>query len=364
MNTNLGSLYVHIPFCSHLCAYCGFTKFVFNEERADRYVEKIVSQLEEFHGTFETLYVGGGTPTALTTRQLAVLFSALSKHVTSDTEFTVEGNPESINPETIGILKANGVNRFSMGVQCSQPWLLKEIGRQHTFDDVIAATQVLINHGISDYSMDLMYGFQDQTLSDFKESIDKVLDLNPTHVSLYSLTIEDNSVFGKKKVKTVDEDTETEMYLLAIKMLTERGYHHYEISNFAKPSYESRHNKVYWHYQPYYALGVGASQMVDHHRQTYTTSFVKYMKETSFDEDLALTPDDEMFEFIMMGLRLKEGISKKEFLRRYGISIHVHFEEAIRLAKEKHLLIETEDVLKTTDEGFIMLFDTLLYFMD
>lgn len=366
MNTKPTSLYCHIPFCDHICAYCGFTRFLYQDKLADQYCDKLIQQIAELPAGLKTIYVGGGTPTSLTPEQLDRLFSALAFKLDrcSDYEFTVEGNPESIAEERIAVLAKHGVNRMSMGVQCAQDPFLAQIGRNHTFKDVIIAAEILKKHGISNYSMDLMYGFPEQTLAELVESMDAILRLDPNHISLYSLTIEDNSLFGKRGVEPVDSDMETAMYLKAIEYLETNGYQHYEISNFAKPGFQSKHNKVYWHYQPYYALGVGASRMINHRRQTYTKDIRKYMKEDVFSEDIMLSKDDEMFEFIMMGLRLKEGISKREFLNRFNVSIHDVYNDALLQCKEKHLLIEAEDVITTTFEGFIMLFDTLLYFME
>lgn len=359
------ALYVHIPFCSQICFYCGFTRILFREKIADQYLDVLCQQIDEISNTCTTIYVGGGTPTALTDQQFERLLLHLQPLADiKQCEFTVEANPDSLSDEKCALMVKYGVNRVSMGVQCSQDRLLKAVNRAHDFPQVIECVKRLRHFGIDNFSMDLMYGFQGQTMDDLKQSITDITSLQPNHISIYALTIEENSVFGKQHMEPVDNETESEMYLYAIEALESLGYHHYEISNFAKTGFESQHNQVYWHYQPYYALGSGATRMMNQRRQTYIKSVMKYIQSPSFDEDLELSESDERFEFVMMGLRMKKGILKKDFFDRFGVSIDEVFTEAIQEATKKHLLINDEDVLKTTQEGFVMLFDTLLYFMD
>ncbi len=357
------ALYVHIPFCDHICGYCGFTKFGYERNISDRFLIRLISQINEFHGDLETIYVGGGTPTSLHDDQLEALLQALVPKLAQGAEFTFEGNPENINDEKVQLLKRYGVNRMSLGVQTSDDNLLEELGRHHKFYDVKKGVDILRRNGIDNVSLDLMYGLPNQSVESFIQSMEDVTALKPNHVSIYALTVEPNSLYGRKGVEQVSSDVETEMYLKCIELMESKGFDHYEISNFALEGGKSRHNQVYWKYEDFYALGPGSSMKVNHQRKTWTTTLGKYLVRDEYEEELDLTTEDEMFEFIMMGLRLKEGITNERFKERFNVNLDDVFKDAIDKNVAAKRLIRTEDGITTTFEGFIMLDDVLMEFM-
>ena len=357
------ALYVHIPFCDHICGYCGFTKFGYERNISDRYLIRLISQINQLPGGLKTIYVGGGTPTSLHDDQLESLLQALVPKLADEFEFTFEGNPENITPEKVQMLVKYGVNRMSLGVQTSDDNLLEELGRHHKFYDVGKGVQILRENGINNISLDLMYGLPNQTVESFIQSMEDVVALKPSHLSIYALTVEPNSLYGRQGVQQVSSDVETEMYLKCIKLMTSFGYEHYEISNFTLPGGKSEHNQVYWRYEDFYALGPGSSMKVDHQRKTWTSTLGKYLVREEYDEVLDLTLEDEMFEFIMMGLRLKEGITYDRFHDRFDRDLREVFPDAIKSNVDAKRLIETDDGITTTFEGFIMLDDVLLEFM-
>lgn len=357
------ALYVHIPFCDHICGYCGFTKFNYERNISDRFLIRLISQINALEGPFKTIYVGGGTPTSLHDDQLESLLQALVPKLADEFEFTFEGNPENITAEKVQLLHRYGVNRMSLGVQTSDDNLLEELGRHHKFYDVETGVSILRDNGIDNISLDLMYGLPNQTIESFVQSMSDVIALKPNHVSIYALTVEPNSLYGRQGVKQVSSEIETEMYLRCIELMEAHGYEHYEISNFSLPGGKSQHNQVYWRYEDFHALGPGSSMKVNHQRKTWTTTLGKYLVDELFEEELDLTIEDEMFEFIMMGLRLKEGITYERFANRFGVSLDDVFHTAIENNIQHKRLIRLEDRITTTFEGFIMLDDVLLEFM-
>lgn len=358
------AIYIHIPFCDHICGYCDFTRFKYGRAISDAFMLKLISQINELPNNLDTIYVGGGTPTSLETDQLEGLLQALVPHLAPDGEFTFEGNPENLTHDKVMMLVKYGVNRMSLGVQTTDDDLLEKIGRHHKFYDVGKGVSLLRTCGIHNISLDLMYGLPNQTLESFVKSMKDVIQLDPNHVSIYALTVEPNSIFGKKGIQPVSVDVETEMYLACIELMQAHGFEHYEISNFAKPGYKSRHNQVYWRYEDFYALGPGSSLKVNNQRKTWTRNLSQYMREHAFDEVIDLTHEEAMFEFVMMGLRMREGISFERFESRFNQSMLEVYENAIQEAKEAKLLAVYKDRICATDVGFVMLDDILLKFMD
>lgn len=357
------SLYVHIPFCDHICGYCSFTKFNYDRSISDRFLIRLISQIGKLPGNLKTIYVGGGTPTSLHDDQLESLLQALVPKLADTFEFTFEGNPENITREKVRLLKRYGVNRMSLGVQTSDDNLLVELGRHHRFYDVAEGVQILRDEGISNVSLDLMYGLPNQSVASFIQSMNDVLSLKPDHVSIYALTVDPDSLYGRQGVQQVSSDIETEMYLKCIETMETHGYDHYEISNFSRKGSQSQHNKVYWRYEDFYALGPGSSMKVDHQRKTWTSTLGKYLIGDTYDEVIDLSIEDEMFEFIMMGLRLREGITFERFYNRFNQPLMDVYHDAIQSNVKAQRLIVLEDRIVASFEGFIMLDDILLEFM-
>ncbi|CAM3665856.1 radical SAM family heme chaperone HemW [Erysipelothrix urinaevulpis] len=361
---NTSSLYVHIPFCDHICGYCAFTKFNYERVISDAFMIRLISQINKLNGPFKTIYVGGGTPTSLEDDQLEGLLQALIEKLDDTFEFTFEGNPENLNDAKVALLKKYGVNRMSLGVQTTDDDLLDKIGRHHKFYDVKKGVDLLRKHEIMNISLDLIYGLPGQSLESFIKSMKDVINLNPDHVSIYALTVEPESLFGRKGIKPVSVELETEMYLSCIELMKSAGFDHYEISNFSKPGRKSEHNQVYWRYENFHALGPGASMKIDEVRKTWTNQLGRYIQEESFDEVITLTKEEQMFEFIMMGLRLREGISFQRFYERFDCDMKSVYSSAIEEAEKEGLLRVNNERIYASDTGFIMLDDILLKFME
>jgi oxygen-independent coproporphyrinogen III oxidase len=359
------SLYIHIPFCQHICEYCDFVRVGYHHDLADRFLERCKQDLSHRQGeTFETVYIGGGTPSALSLDQLNRLLKMIKPYLSSNCEFTIEANPENFSEDKIRLCVEYGVNRVSLGVQSVQSRLLQLIGRKHTLEDAENVIFLLRKHGIDNISADGMYGLPSQTLNDFKQTLNWLIDQHLPHVSLYALTIEPNSAFGRKHIKSIDNSLEGEFYQMAQDILGSAGYQHYEISNFCQKGKESRHNLTYWHYEDFVAIGPGAAGKENHRRYTITKSIHRYLTEGPvFDENIVLSEIDEMFEFVMMGLRLKKGIERKRFSDRFGISIESVFNEAIQKNIEKGWLILSDTHVYPSDEGRLFLHDLLIDFM-
>ncbi len=358
------ALYVHIPFCDHICGYCDFTRFKYGRKISDNFMIRLIQQINALPNGLETIYVGGGTPTSLENDQLEALLQALKPHLAENYEWTFEGNPENLTLENVQMLHDYGVNRMSLGVQTTNDTLLEAIGRHHKFYDVEKGLNFLRQVGIKNVSLDLMYGLPGQTIESFKESMKDVIALNPDHVSIYALTVEPNSLFGRRGVKQVPIELETEMFLLCMEIMKEAGFEQYEISNFAKPGARSRHNQVYWRYEDFYALGPGSSMKVDGYRRTWSVRLAEYLQKDAYKEEIVLTREDEYFEFMMMGLRMRDGVTFARFESRFGISMFDIFKDAIDQGVSEALLTVEDDRIVTTDNGFIMLDDVLLPFMD
>lgn len=359
------SLYIHIPFCQHICEYCDFVRVGYHHDLADRFLERCKQDLSLRQGeTFETVYIGGGTPSALSLDQLKKLLEMVKPHLDYNCEFTMEANPENFSEAKIQLCVEYGINRVSLGVQSVQSRLLQLIGRKHSLKDAENVISLLRKHGIDNISADGMYGLPSQTLDDFMKTLTWMIDQQLPHISLYALTIEPNSAFGRKHIKSIDNSLEGEFYQLAQNILGKAGYQHYEISNFCLDGKESRHNLTYWHYEDFVAIGPGAAGKENHHRYTITKNIHRYLTEGPvFDEDIALSETDEMFEFVMMGLRLKKGIERTRFIIRFGISIESIFKEAIQKNIEKGWLILSDTHIYPSDEGRLFLHDLLIDFM-
>lgn len=327
--TMIEHLYLHVPFCQSICHYCDFCHRLYDEEIVNKWLAELAKEIDSYHinNNLKTIYIGGGTPSSLSCWQLDKLLNLLKPYQREVIEYTVEVNPESIDIDKIKILKKYGVNRISIGVEAVQDRLLKLMNRKHNFQDVQRIIDLFIKEGIDNISCDLMYSLPSQTIDEFKDSLVAVSALPIKHLSLYSLTIEDNTVFGKLKYEPLDEDIEADMYEMAVKYLEEKDFKQYEISNFAKDNAYSRHNLAYWTYKDFYGLSLGASGKIDNYRYDNTRSFKEYFEGKYLKEKVVLSIEDMMFEEIMMSLRLKKGLDLKRFESRYGLSFFVAYKK-------------------------------------
>jgi len=359
------ALYVHIPFCNHICAYCDFVRVGYHQDLADRYLVRLIKELQQYEGyIFDSIYIGGGTPSALNEHQLDFLLSSLTKFRSNQCEFTMEANPESLTIEKIEIAHHYGVNRISLGVQAIQPHLLQVITRKHQTQDVLEVLKHCRRWGIDNISIDAIYGLPFQSLEDFRETCQWIIDTQVPHVSLYALTIEENTLFKKQNVLPVSIDLEEKFYQLAIDLFTQAGFHHYEISNFAQVGQESIHNSTYWQYKPYAAIGLGAVGMENHVRYTHTANIHTYCTSDDIIKDqVILDQKDEMFEYVMMGLRLSTGINKQHFFQRFNQNIEQVFPNAIARHIKKGWLLSNDTHLLASGQGWRVLHDILVDFL-
>ncbi|MBQ1467074.1 MAG: radical SAM family heme chaperone HemW [Solobacterium sp.] len=345
-------LYIHVPFCRTICFYCDFCHVVYTEALADRWLDALTIEEDRLRDVqnLKTIYIGGGTPNSLSAFQLRRLLDIFA-HIQCE-EYTVEINPESLNQEKVEILRDHGVNRISMGMQSSDPEELKMMNRHHTMEDLRNAVNLLRQAGIENISLDLMYSLPGQTMDTLKKSLEDAISLKPTHISIYSLTIEENSVFGRRGYTTADEDTEADMYEWICKVLPAYGYEQYEISNFAQKGKESRHNLAYWHYKDFYGFSAGASGKEGHIRYDKPRDLKAYIADPFTREEIPLTREEERFEHWMMSLRMIQGLDLEEFRERYGISFTECYPEITQSLIQRGLLGCDGKYLRCTKQGY------------
>ena len=359
MTTRIKHLYIHVPFCNTICFYCDFAHRAYDFSMAEKWLDRLEKEIKDnCKDQYETIYIGGGTPSCLSDDQLDRLLTMIDPYTKEIKEYTIEVNPESLNTNKIDIFNKHHINRISMGVQSSDDDILKTLNRKHTFNDVRSAIELLKENDLSNISVDLMYSLPGQDMDILKKTINDILSLDVPHISLYSLTIEDNSVFGKKGVKNLDEDIEADMYEYIDKVLKENDYIHYEVSNFARKGFESMHNMGYWLYEDFLGLSLGASGKIGNNRYTNTRDFSKYLNDECIrDEDLELSIEDRKFENIMMSLRTVYGLDIERFNKKYGCDLEKEYEKGLN---NHYIRIENGHLICTDLE---LLNNVLLDFM-
>ena len=357
-------LYVHIPFCRQKCSYCDFYSLPHSEEKMDAYTAALVRHLEEVapqaaaHQA-DTVYIGGGTPTYLGASRLKAILQTIRKRydVSRDAEITVEANPDSAcDVKALRTLRRAGVNRISLGVQSADDDLLRRIGRIHTFDQVRQAAEAIRKAGIRNLSMDLIYGLPGQTLDHWLDTLAEVLVLNPEHISCYGLKLEEGTPLYLRRAQETfpDDDQQAEMYLCAVDILAQHGYEQYEISNFARPGFASRHNLKYWHMDEYAGFGPGAHSDMGGVRFAYIRDIDRYiagqlvLSESETGETLARD-----FEYVMLSLRTAEGIDRACFERTYRQRF-APLDALFRQYESAGLAQPTEKGWRLTPRGFLV----------
>lgn len=356
------SAYIHIPFCTQICYYCDFAKVYIKNQPVDDYITAL---LAEFHAAkisvLKTIYIGGGTPTALSALQLDRLLSGITQHLdlTALQEFTVEANPGDLSDDKIAVLKAHQVNRVSLGVQTFNDKLLKKIGRSHTAQDVFDNIKKLRQAGFENITIDLIYALPTQTLADVKKDVVTLLTLDLPHVALYSLILENHTIFMNKmrrgKLDLPSEDSDFEMYTYIIDQLEAAGYDHYEISNFGKKGFESAHNLMYWDNAEYYGFGAGASGYVDGIRYKNHVPIHHYINNQ--DKQVIkekLTLKEQMEEELFLGLRKKEGVNMAAFTEKFGQDFETIYGDVVASQINKHLLSKNEKNIFMTRQGMLL----------
>lgn len=357
-------LYIHIPFCRHICYYCDFDRCIYDISLAQRYLKHLEKEIDLIQqDEFQTIYIGGGTPTSLDYNYLEYLLEMLSRFKNVE-EYTIEINPETFDNEKANLLKKYGINRVSIGVQTFNENLLEMIGRKHKNIDVINTLQYLDTVGIKNRSIDLMFGFKEQSLIDVINDLKKAVMLDIQHVSIYDLEVYPRSKFGMQKYQKADDETTYIMYQTIIDFLNRHSYKQYEISNFAIHGYQSKHNKIYWNYYDYMAVGLSACGKIGHIRYENTSNFIQYFKDNYRQKEEKLSNKELEFEAVMMNLRMNKGIDIIEFDKRFQCNILSDYHQAIEKNINLGLLEIKNNHLKTTDNGIFVLNDILIDFID
>ena len=365
MQAKPSSAYVHIPFCTQICYYCDFSKVFIKNQPVDAYLEHLIQETRSYEiGKLRTLYIGGGTPTALSAQQLAYLLTELPKvmDLSEVEEFTIEANPGDLDPDKIVVLKESQVNRVSLGVQTFDNKMLKKIGRSHQEQDIYDNIRHLKQAGFDNISIDLIYALPGQTMDQVKENVAKAIDLDIPHMSLYSLILENHTVFMNRmrrgKLPLPKEELEAEMFEYIIEELEKAGFEHYEISNFSKPGYESRHNLVYWDNAEYYGLGAGASGYVDGIRYKNHGPIRHYLEAVEAGKaritEEHLTLEEKMEEGLFLGLRKKTGVSKARFEEKFGVSFDQRYGQVVANLTEQGLLVPDDKQVRMTKRGLFL----------
>lgn len=358
------SLYVHIPFCDQKCFYCDFPSFAGKEQLKENYVKALIKEInnkitKEY--LINTIFIGGGTPSSLGCNELEILLKEINKlNLSNNIEYTMECNPGNLTKEKLKIMKEYGVNRISMGLQAVQNILLKSIGRIHNYDEFERNFKEARDFGFNNINVDLIFGLPNQSLENWKESLERIIALNPEHISAYSLIIEEGTAFYKlyeeDKLKIPTEDVEREMYNLVKSKLLEAGYCQYEISNYSKIGLECRHNLAYWNMDNWIGVGSAASSYINNKRLTNTSVVEKYIEGINNDnpimeEEIINSLEDNIEEFMFMGLRKIKGISISEFKRRFGKSIEDVYGPLLDKYENAKLIIRDGDNLYLSSQG-------------
>lgn len=351
-------IYIHIPFCMQKCLYCDFVSYINKSECVKEYINCMIKEIQSYDlkkYNITTIYIGGGTPSFIESDYIKeiinVIQNKLEKNDTrwEDIEITIEANPGTVTLEKLNDYKTAGINRISLGLQATQDRLLKQIGRIHNYKDFLEAYELLKRVGFNNINVDLMIGLPNQSIKDLKESLEKIIKLNPNHISVYSLIIEEGTPISKlldeEKIKLPDEEIERQMYWYVKNKLELNGYNHYEISNFSKKGKESKHNLNCWKQKQYIGIGAAAHSYFKDIRYSNTNNieeYIKNIKENNIEKNRKIeekqTIEDKKNEFMMLGFRMIEGVNIADFKAKFV---------------DNPLYVYREKIKKLTDEGLI-----------
>lgn len=362
-------LYIHVPFCVKKCAYCDFVSYPYDAGLAASYVSALDTEMAlharnmtSEHRQVKSIYLGGGTPTTLGGEQLAAILDGCRRHfmVAENAEITVECNPGTVDLAKLEQVRRAGVNRLSIGVQAYQEKLLSRLGRIHRWSEVIEAARNCRQAGFDNMSVDLIFGIPGQTMEDWRESLHRVMELSPQHVSAYNLKIEPDTPLHRDVTSgylvPCDEELELEMYWYTVDFLTGSGLSHYEISNFALPGREARHNLIYWHNEEYLGLGPAAHSMLSGHRFSNIKSVESYIsrlkkRESVIHELHCQTEDEQVSETVFLGLRLIHGLDLEAFAHKHGRPIFEIFGDQLKRLQKLGLIEIDDDRIRLTEKG-------------
>lgn len=373
-------IYIHIPFCIKKCGYCDFLSAPAGKKAQHKYVDALIKEMEYYRGKLKdykirTIYIGGGTPSVLEADEVQRILEALKRigknremyETGQISEFweeaTIEINPGTVTEEKFRAYLKGNINRLSIGLQSVNNEELKLLGRIHTFEEFIENYQLARKLGFQNINVDLMSALPGQTLENWKQSLYKIMELEPEHISAYSLIIEENTPFeklygeeGEKQDMIPSEDIEREMYTITKEILKEKGYRRYEISNYAKKGKESKHNSSYWQCIDYIGMGLGAASCFQNERYHNTNDLQFYTKCFTYGKDMMedrekQTKKSQIEEFMFLGLRMMEGISKQAFYEKFSVTLNDIYGEIIHRFIKQGLLLEKGDKISLTDRG-------------
>ena len=369
------AVYVHVPFCLHHCGYCDFALVANRDHLIPQYLVALENELQAHRRIFgesvdvDTIFIGGGTPTHLSPATLQNLFTLIHQHFrpTPNAEISVEANPDGLDDERLDVLRSNGVNRLSLGVQSFDNAVLKTLERTHTGDQAMQTVERCGNW-FPNVSLDLIFGVPGQSAASWQHTLDIATSLPVKHVSTYGLTFEKDTPFFRREqhgqLKRTPDELERTMYLDAIAHLTARGMQHYEVSNFAQSGFECRHNMVYWNADEYFAFGPGAASYLNGIRRTNTRSVVRWLKswqqsEAAVEDCEELSNEEKAREAIMLALRMRKGLNVSEFEKRFGLSFTELAGDGLQQHIDSGFLVRQSDFVSLTTEG-LLIADTVI----
>ena len=363
-NKEIG-IYVHIPFCQRKCYYCDFISYSNKDSKIEEYIEAVKKEIElqKIKSTITTIYIGGGTPSYIDSRYIKEIVTEIQKkNVSENAEITIEVNPGTVTIEKLKDYKEVGINRLSIGLQVTQNKLLKQIGRIHNYEQFLETYQMARKVGFKNINIDLMLGLPNQRIKDLKESLETVIELHPEHISVYSLIVEDGTPIANKiengDLELPEDDLERNMYWYVKNTLELNGYKHYEISNFAKKGFESRHNMNCWKQKEYIGIGLAAHSYRDITRYSNTPQlgeYIRNIKKENLERNRIIheiqKEDDTKKEYMILGLRQIDGIKISKFKEKFGDNPIYLFRNELKKLSEENLICIDDDNIKLTNKG-------------
>lgn len=350
------SVYIHIPFCKELCSYCDFSKVFYEKNWVEKYLVLLEKEIKDRYmdEKVKTLYIGGGTPSCLSMSNLNKLMNIIKLFkIDKDAEVTIECNVNDLSYKMIDLFKKHGVNRLSIGIQSFNDNNLKFLNRSASYEHAKEMINYAKQRGITNINVDIIYALSNQSLKTLKKDLKMVNKLGVTHISTYSLMIEEHTVLYNNNVQPIDEGLDHNMYKMICRYLKRKKFIHYEVSNFAKKGYESVHNLTYWHNEQYYGFGLGASGYIDNIRYTNTKNLSKYLDGNYHGQENILSKQDQMDYEIMLRLRTKEGINLKKFYHKYNVNFQSIY-KIEELLKNKDLIYKKGNIFINPDKLYIM----------
>lgn len=361
-------IYIHIPFCKQKCFYCDFCSFANKNEMQEKYVETVINEIKNITHkekyTVTTIYLGGGTPSILNPEYIKNILQEIksSFKILDDAEITIEINPGTVNEEKLKRYKEYGINRLSIGLQSANDKILKNIGRIHDYKQFEETFFFARKCGFKNINVDLMIGLPTQAIEDVKQTLEKIIQKNPEHISVYSLIIEEGTTIEKlineNKLQLPDEETERIMYWTVVNELKENGYNQYEISNFSKKTYESKHNTNCWKQKQYIGLGTSAHSYLNKKRYSNTNNIEEYIKniqESNISKNITIheeqTEESTMNEYMLLGLRMIQGININEFKQKFKIDPTIKYKEILEKLQKENLIQISKTSIKLTKQG-------------